>query len=199
MRRFLISCLSLLALATLSGCAETFARINTLQDTKYPVTRQSKIALAAEAAPEADLQRRLAGESLDQQMRALGFNLVPAGEADFIASYTVAVKDESTTVDTAVPTMSNAIALGARHPYETTVYGEQIVPETRTISVTRVELTLEKTDASKLVVWQGDISAETGAVQRLRPEFFRALLEHVGDTFSDRIKLEDEAAKMGQP
>src|SRR5271163_4258517 len=110
MNRIGLRAVGLILLATLAGCEHPYARLSTLQDPKYPVLHTSKIALPESPnAPTVNLATRLAGESLKEQLAALGFQLTPAAEADFQLDYTVTEKDEPVSYEVSVPTMSTVV------------------------------------------------------------------------------------------
>ncbi len=177
--------------AALVGCEHPYARLSTLQDPKYPISRESKIALPDYESPQAaDLANRLAGETIAGQMRAMGFHLTSPAEAEFQLSFTVADKDVSQSYTVSVPTISNMVGNAGDRPVSATVFGNQEVPQTRTVNMTQLEIWLQKTQEPKVEVWRGRIAAEAGEVQQYQAQFIRALLEHVGETVHGEVQLD---------
>jgi len=182
---------ALVAAGALAGCEHPSARISALQDPKYPVGRDSKIALPDYQSPQAaDLANRLAGETVAEQMRAMGFHLVTPTEAEFQLSFSIADKDESQSYTVNVPTMSTVVGTTVDGPVTGTVFGDQAVPQTRIVNMTRLDLWLIKTQEPKVEIWHGHIEAEASDAQRFRTPFFRALLEHVGETVRGVVQLD---------
>src|SRR5580698_1144538 len=112
MKRIARLLFTLTLLAALTGCEHPYARLSSLQDPKYPVLRTSKIALPDSMnAPTVDLATRLAGESMKEQLQALGFNLTPAAGADFQLGFNITQKDEPVTFNETIPTMSTVTGM----------------------------------------------------------------------------------------
>ncbi len=180
-------------MAGLAGCNHPYAQLATQQDPKYPAGPASKIAMAEGFNPQTvNIATRLAGETIEGQMRALGFHLVPVAEADFVLSFSIANQDVSQSYTVSVPTISNMVGSAGDHPVSGTVFGNEVVPQTRVVNMTLLKLWLERTHDPKVEIWSGTISAEANEVQQYRAPFFRALLEHVGETTSGAVQLDAE-------
>jgi hypothetical protein len=193
MKRFVLLALGLTLLGGLAGCDHPSARLSSLQDPKYPVLRTSKIALPDSVnAPTVDLATRLAGESLKEQLQSLGFNLVPVAAADFQLGFTIGEKDEPVTFDETVPTFSTVMGLPGPRPMTGTILTDQVVPSTRMVDMTQLDVTLRRTQDPPVEVWSGHITANTGDTQKYRAEFFRALLEHIGETTHGTAPLDSD-------
>ncbi|HVU38435.1 MAG TPA: hypothetical protein VHC95_08880 [Opitutales bacterium] len=190
------ACFLVLLAAVLTGCNHPYARLSTLQDPKYPVGRDSKIALADTFNPQtADLANRLAGETIVEQLHALGFHVTPAADADYSLSFSVADKDVSESYTVNVPTISNMVGTAGDRSVTGTVFGEQAVAQTRMVSMTQLDLWLQRTHDPKVEVWRGRIAAPAAEVQLYRATFFRALLEQVGATMNGAVQLDQAGAK----
>ncbi len=187
--------LGIALLTALTGCEHPFARLSTLQDPQYPVAHMSKIALPDSInSPTMNVASRLAGESLKEQLQALGFSLTSTTEADFQLGYTVTQKDEPITYDVTLPTMSTIMGNADGRPVMGTVYTEQVVPRTRMVDMTQLEVTLRRTQDPPVEVWSGRIAAETSLTEKFRTAFFRALLERVGETAHGAVQLDSDPA-----
>jgi len=182
---------TLTLLALLAGCEHPFARLSTHQDPKYPIARTSKIALPETiSSTTVDLGTRLAGESLKEELEALGYHLTSADEADFQLNFNVSEKDESETYEVTVPTMSTVVGSAGDHLVTGTVVTDQVVPRTHVIDMTVLQVTLRRTQAPPVEVWSGHIAAPTGDAEKFRPVFFRALLERIGETTNGAAQLD---------
>ena len=191
MRYFITFLATLCALAGLTGCAHTYANVSTQQDPKYSVLLKDKIAVAApNDATAVDLASRLAGETIAEQLRVLGYNVASPAEADFLLSYTIATKDVPVTYGETMPTMSNTMGDVYGRPINGTTFGEVVIPRTRIVNMTELDATLQQLHDPKLQIWQGHIQAETADVQQYRAQFFRALLAHIGGTASGYSQLD---------
>jgi hypothetical protein len=200
MKTFAILLLTLSALPGLGGCAHVFGDISTLQDPKYPVTHQDVIAVHnVDNSPDVNLATRLAGETLLEQMRALGFNLADLSVADLELNYTVTDKNVPTTYGVTMPTVSDTMGDINGHPIEGTTFGDIVVPETRNVNFTTLEVTLQRLRDPKVIVWQGSIQAEAGDAQQYRTQFFHALLVHIGETVHGDAQLDVDVPPAKQP
>lgn len=187
--------LAVLAAVALAGCNHPYAQLSSLQDPKYPVGRDSKIALADTFNPQtADLANRLAGEAIVGQLHTLGFNITPVADADFLLCFSVADKDVSESYTVNVPTISNMVGTAGDRAVSGTVFGEDVVPQTRTVSMTQLDLWLQRTHDPKVEVWRGRIAAPAADAQQYREPFYRALLEQVGATTRGAVQLDQAAA-----
>jgi len=196
MKRFVKFALGLSLLAMLTGCEHPYARLSTLQDPKYPVASASKIALPDSInLPTVDLATRLAGEDLKAQLQALGYHLTPAAEADFQLGFNVSDKDEPVTYDVTIPTMSTVTGVAGDRLVSGTVVSNQVVPHTHMVGTTQLEVTLRRTQEPPVEVWHGRISAETSQAEKYRTTFFRALLEHLGETVNGAAQLDSDQTK----
>lgn len=183
----------LLTAASFTGCNHPYARMATQQDPKYPVGRDSKIAMSESFNPTTvNIATRLAGETIEAQMRALGFPHYPENEADYVLSFSIANQDVSQSYTVNVPTISNMVGTAGDHPVSGTVFGNEVVPQTRMVNMTLLKLWLTRTHEPKVEIWSGSISAEADEVQKYSGPFYRALLEHVGETTSGTVQLDAE-------
>ena len=196
MKRFVFMAFGVALLSVLTGCEHPYARLSTLQDPKYPVLRSSKIALPDSTnSPALDLASRLAGESLKEQLPALGFSVAPTAEADFQLGFNVTQKDESVTYDTTRPTMSTIMGTSIDgRPVTGTVMSDQVVSRSRIVDTTQLEVTLRRTQNPPIEVWSGRIATETALSEKYRTAFFRALLERIGETAHGTVQLDSEPA-----
>jgi hypothetical protein len=193
MKRFAIF-LFVLAAAGLAGCAHTYADLSTLQDPKYPLAPQDKIAVTdVQNSSSVDLITRLASGTLIEQLRALGFNVAPAAEADYQLGFTISNKSVPMTSGVTMPTISNTVGDINGRPINGTTYGDVVVPETHDVNLTDLEVTLQRLHDPPIVVWQGRIEAETADAQQYRAQFFRALLAHLGQTTNGDAQLDGDA------
>jgi len=190
MKRSFLILTVLFAAVALAGCEHPYARVATLQDPKYPVAHDSKIALPDFESPATDLANRLAGEAIEEQMRAMGFHLTPPADADFQLSFTTADKDVSQSYTVSVPTISNMVGTAGGRPVSGTVFGNDVVPQTRTVSMTQLEIWLQRTHEPKVEVWRGRIAAEASDVRQFQAAFFRALLENIGASANGAVQLD---------
>jgi len=191
MKRIARLIFTLTLLAALTGCEHPYARLSSLQDPKYPVLRTSKIAMPDSMnAPTVDLATRLAGESLKEQLQALGFNVTPTAGADFQLAFNTTEKDEPVTFNETIPTMSTVTGMAGPRLVSGTVMTDQVVPETHMVDTTQLEVTLRRTQDPPVDVWKGRISAETNDMEKFRTAFFRALLERIGETANGVVQLD---------
>jgi hypothetical protein len=185
-------------LAALAGCEHPSARLSTLQDPKYPVLRTSKIALPDSMnAPTVDLATRLAGESLKDQLQALGYSLTPAAEADFQLGFNITDKAEPVTYNETIPTMTTMTGSLGPRLVSGTMFTNQVVPETRMEDKTLLQVTLQRTQDPKVDVWSGRISANTSEMEKYRTAFFRALLERIGQTANEAVPFDNDQGNAG--
>jgi len=181
----------LILLAVLTGCEHPYARLSTHQDPKYPVARTSKIALPESVnSSTVDLATRLASESLTEQLKALGYQLTPAADADFQLNFNVSEKDESQSYEVTVPTMSTVVTSVGPRQVTGTVMTDQVVPRTRMVDVTALQVTLRRRQDPPVEVWSGHISASTSDAEKFQSAFFRALLERIGETANGVAQLD---------
>jgi hypothetical protein len=200
MKQIALLLLALAVLPGVAGCTHIYGEISTLQDTKYPVTHKDKIAVPdTQNAPEVNLPTRLAGDTVNEQLRALGFTIAPAADADLQINYTVADKSVPMTFGVTVPTISNTMGDINGRPINGTTFGDTVVPETRNVNRTTLALTLQRLSDPKVIVWQGNIQADTADAQQYRAQFFRALLSHIGETVNGEAPLDVEIASPKQP
>jgi hypothetical protein len=198
MKRIARLIFALTLLAALTGCEHPSARLSTLQDPKYPVLRTSKIALPDSMnAPTVDLATRLAGESLKDQLRALGYGLTPAAEADFQLGFNITDKAEPVTYNETIPTMTTMTGSLGPRLVSGTMFTNQVVPETRMEDKTLLQVTLQRTQDPKVDVWSGRISADTSAMEKYRTAFFRALLERIGETTNETVPFDSDQGNPG--
>jgi hypothetical protein len=187
--------LLLFSAAAFTGCEHPYARLSTLQDPKYPITRDSAIALPDYENPQnTDLANRLAGETIEQQMRAMGFHIAPPSDAAFQLSFKIVDKEVSQTYTVSVPTISNMVGTAGSHPVSGSVFGDQVVPQTRMVTKTQLDIQLQKTQEPKVEVWQGRIVADAADARQYPVPFFRALLERIGQSANGDVQLD-----AGQP
>jgi hypothetical protein len=192
MKARVLFCLLAMA-AGLAGCNHPYARFTSTQDPKYPVGRDSKIALSDNFdAQTVDIATRLASENLEQQMRALGFHLTTVAEADYLLSFASANKDVSQSYTVSVPTISNMVGTAGDRPVSGTVFGNEVVPQTRMVTMTQLQLWLVRTHDPKVEVWRGLISAEAADAQKYPTPFFRELLTAIGSTGYGAVQLDEE-------
>ncbi len=190
MRHFALF-LFVLAAAALTGCAHTYADLSTLQDPKYPLAPQDKIAVTdVQDSPSVDLITRLASGTLIEQLRALGYNLAPAPEADYQLGFTISNKSVPMTSGVTMPTISNTVGDLNGRPISGTTYGDLVVPETHDVNLTDLEVTLQRLHDPQVIIWQGRIEADTADAQQYRAQFFRALLAHLGQTANGDAQLD---------
>jgi len=180
--------------AGMSGCAHTYADLSTLQDAKYPIAHTDKIAVTDLGdSTSVDLATRLASETLLQQLHALGYTLAPAADADFQLGFNISNKDVAMTYGVTVPTISNTFGDINGRPVNGTTFGDTVVPETRNVNMTQLEVSLQRLHDPKVIVWQGRIQTETADAQQYREQFFRALLANIGLTVNGGVQLDGSA------
>jgi hypothetical protein len=181
--------------AGLTGCAHTYADLSTLQDVKYPIGRQDKIAVTdVHDSSTVDLATRLGSDTLTQQLLALGYILAPAADADYQLDFNISDKDVPMTYGVDMPTIETTFGDINGRPITGTTFGDVVVPETHNVDMTLLEVTLQRLRDPKVIVWQGRIEAETDDVQLFREQFFRALLAHIGETTHGAAQLDGDAA-----
>ncbi len=181
----------LFAAAAFAGCSHPTARLSTLQDPKYPISRDTKIAMPDYDNPQvADLANRLAGETIEQQMRAMGFHVTPVAEAEYQLSFSIADKDVSQTYTVSVPTISNMVGTAGAHPVTGSVFGDQVVPQTRQVSMTELNIWLNRIQEPKVEVWRGHVTAEAADARQYCIPFFTALLERIGQSANGDVQLD---------
>ncbi len=195
MKRFVILSVATTLLAGLAGCAHPMALLSTRQDPKYPVAPASKIALPDSVnAQTVNLASRLAGESLKEQLQALGYSLTPPTAADFQLGFTITDKDEPVTFNMTIPTMSTVTGTVGPREVSGTMLTEQVVPQTHMVDKTRLEVTLRRIQDPPVEVWSGHISADASDAEKYRAAFFRALLERIGQTADGAVLLDSNPA-----
>jgi len=193
MKQIAVFLFAMSMLPGLCGCNHIFGDVSTLQDTKYPITRADKITVQEVQNPaEVNLPTRLAGDTLIEQLHVLGFNLVPAADADFLLGYQVEAKNIPMTFGVTEPSISNTVGDINGRPINGTTFGDTVVPETRNVDITTLEVTLQRLHDPKIIVWQGHIQTETANAQQYRTQFFRALLSHIGETVNGQAQLDVE-------
>jgi hypothetical protein len=196
MQRIALKIFGLTLLATLVGCEHPYARLSTHQDPKYPIAHSSKIALPETINPATvDLSTRLAGETLKEQLAALGYNLTPAAEADFQLNFTITEKDESQSYEVTVPTMSTIITDSGPRQVTGTLMTDQVVPRTHIVDMTNLQVSLRRLQDPPVEVWSGHIAATTSDTEKFHTAFFRALLERIGETANGNAQLDSDPAK----
>lgn len=179
-----------------AGCHVPEADISTVQDAKHPLDKQSKIAFPAAETVSA-LAARLADEDAQKQMRALGFNLVPPDQADYLAKASTMPRDTTVVADPGGPSFGTAVGSGGRGMFTGIGVGIPLgSPDTEVIHRTELDMIIETVQSPQLIVWQGKIVADRDDVEKYHGPFFRALLSRVGATYNGTIRLdhEDEVA-----
>ncbi len=176
--------------AAMTGCAHTYANVSTQQDPKFPITLQDKIALAHPDATTEDVGNRVAAENLAEQLRFLGYNLVPEADADLLLHYNVSTKDIPITYGTTVPTSTGVMGDVYGRPIVGAGFGEIVIPQTRIANMTDLDVTLQRLHDPKVQIWKGHIQTETGDMQQFYTQFFRSLLAHIGTTVNGTAQLD---------
>ncbi|HVY72397.1 MAG TPA: hypothetical protein VHH73_20850, partial [Verrucomicrobiae bacterium] len=167
----------------LAGCHVPTADITTSQDQKYPLSRQSKIGFPnAELTPS--LNARLADELAQKQMVALGFNIVPLDQADYVARADERRHELTVSEDPGGPSMGTTVGGGSGGLFTGVGFSIPLgSPQTVVIHRTELDVAIETAQSPKLVVWQGKIVADVEDRAKYQGPFFRALLARVGATF----------------
>ncbi len=179
-----------------AACHTPSADITTVQDSKYPLNRGSKIGFLDEQQIP-NLNARLATKLSEEQMRRLGFTIVPAAQADYVAHADEVPRDIAVVEGPTGPSFGTGIGGGSGGLFTGVGVGVPLGPtQADVIHRTELDVTVETTAEPKLTVWQGKILADTEDRTKYTSNFFRALLSRIGMTYNGTIRLnrEDEVA-----
>lgn len=187
------------AVLLFTGCHIPSAEITTVQDPKYPIGKQSKIGFPTEPQVP-NVKARLATEFAQEQLRAMGYTIVPPDQADYIMHMDELARDLSVAEPVNDPSMSTAIGANSNSGVFTGIgFGIPLgPPQAITIHRTELNAVLETAQSPRIVVWQGKILTETEDANEYHSQFFRYLLSKLGFNFAKTIRLDkpDEAAPV---